>query len=87
MTVLKTLKDIEQMPEARCKKGGGMIFDQDCALIPPDILRVEAIKWYKHFEGQLITKEGDEILVNRFGLSMVMHFIKDFFGLSEEDLK
>lgn len=75
---LKTLKEIElhATPTSRGWVGGYCLSGE---------LRTEAIKHYKHFRGHLTNNPND--LVNHHGIAMICSFIKDFFNITEEDLK
>jgi len=48
-------------------------------------LKEEAIEWIKHYKNMLSKDPSD--LVNHIGITMTCHFIKDFFNITDEDLK
>ncbi len=74
MTKLKTLKDIS-FP----RQGG------NCYRV--EGLKQEAIKWVKNWQKEKITGRRQESGTYQYHRNMKINLFKDFFNITEEDLK
>jgi len=78
MTELKTLKDLEGKWGTKPNKQAEIIFRE---------LKAEAAKWVKEVRGIFIENDGKLNIAYGIETAMAIGWIKDFFNLTEEDLK
>jgi hypothetical protein len=90
MTKLKTLKDLKT-ELGHCEGCEGDIGTCDCECYNKK-LRWEAIKWIKYLQESKklpnhIKVHGVDILIKKNGIEEIIEWVKQFFNITEEDLK
>jgi hypothetical protein len=83
MTKLKTLKDLEY-PEFYFFLIDGEEFTTNMNTVNTTILRAEAIRWIKELER---SKIGEKNIMIGYGITTQIKWIRDFFNITEDDLK
>jgi len=85
MKQLKTLKDIPAVRVTNALKAMDVISNNN--LIREEELRKETIEWIKKIKKQKITDKVNKDIVNHFANCSIEAWIKNFFNLTEGDLK